>query len=117
MCSCCALMLCAETLTRNTSFQVDGDSNAKLSGHYFDHFPLKCARFTPDGKQVLLSSIRRSFRVLDMQSERVTAVHGLRGVEAPIQQFEISPDGRFAVFIGQRGALHVVELAVSNFSR
>ena len=59
--------------------QINGDTNPKLQSLHLENFPVLTARFTPDGREVIASGIRRGFFVYDMYSGKVDKIHGIKG--------------------------------------
>ncbi|XP_033744002.1 U3 small nucleolar RNA-associated protein 18 homolog [Pecten maximus] len=90
-------------------FQVDGKNNPKIQSVFLDNFPIFSAHFTTDGQQVVLSSKHRSFVYYDMIAGKVINVPKIKGLgETRMKNFVMSPDGRFLVFLGSHGNMHLI---------
>ncbi|XP_069129328.1 U3 small nucleolar RNA-associated protein 18 homolog [Argopecten irradians] len=97
-------------------FQVDGKNNPKIQSVFLDNFPIFSAHFTPDGQQVVLSSKHRSFVYYDMIAGKVVNVPKIKGLgETRMKNFMMSPDGRFLVFLGSHGHMHLISAKVIIF--
>ena len=59
--------------------QVDGQANPLLQSVHVERFPILCAHFTADGREVVMAGHRRSFFVYDMVAGKITRVKGIRG--------------------------------------
>ncbi|KAH3891965.1 U3 small nucleolar RNA-associated protein 18 homolog isoform X2 [Dreissena polymorpha] len=91
-----------------TLFQVDGKTNPKIQSFFLESFPINCAHFTRDGEQVLIGSRWKCFKYLDMLAGKVVDVP-LKGIEEKCMAvFEMSPDGKYYVFMGQYGNMHFI---------
>lgn len=60
-------------------FQVDGHTNPKIQSVHIQGFPISNARFSEDGKEVVLTGRKRRFFVYDMMAGKITAIRGIRG--------------------------------------
>lgn len=91
-----------------TLFQVDGKVNSKIQSLFLENFPVFCAHFTQDGEQIVIGSRHKSFKYFDMISGQVVNVP-MKGLdERCLNEFAVSPDGRFLVFLGKYGAMHFI---------
>lgn len=90
-------------------FQVDGKNNPKIQSVFLDNFPIFSAHFTTDGREVVLSSKHKSFYYYDMIAGKVVNVPKVKGLEkSRMERFVVSPDGRFLVFRGSYGDMHIL---------
>lgn len=92
-------------------FQIDGETNPKIQTLYLKGFPIHSAHFTPDGKEIILSSRRKHFYAFDLTSGKVTKIPYIKGRdEKSLEDFLISPDGSCIVFLGDSGYLNLVSV-------
>lgn len=97
-------------------FQADGLQNTKLQGAVFDNTPIHCARFTPDGRHVVVSGRRKYFFCFDSESGEVERIHRISGrQEKSLENFEISPKGNLIAFIGAGGVVILVSLLTKQW--
>ncbi|KAL4228314.1 U3 snoRNP protein [Mactra antiquata] len=87
-------------------FQVDGKINSKIQSVFVDKFPIHCAHFTCDGEQIVMSSRYKSIKYFDMIQGSIINVP-IKGVsDNSLNNFVVSPDGKYLVFLAQYGAMH-----------
>ena len=60
-------------------FQIDGKTNPKLQSFHFKDLPIAEAKFTVDGKEVVLTGKRKYFYYYDMESGSVEKIHRIQG--------------------------------------
>ena len=90
-------------------FQVDGKSNKKVQSIFMQTFPIYKAKFSRFGEEVIMTSRLRSFYYYDMIGGSIVNVPKIKGLdEKQLTEFEVSPDGKFLVFLGQQGAMHLL---------
>ncbi|CAH1233883.1 UTP18 [Branchiostoma lanceolatum] len=90
-------------------FQIDGRNNPKIQTLHLQKFPIRTARFSTCGREVVLASATRWFFVYDMIAGKVIKIPKIRGVDnASLPRFEISPDGKFLLFLGKNGFMHLL---------
>lgn len=63
-------------------FQVDGHTNPKIQSIHIQGFPISNAKFSQDGKEVILTGRKRRFFVYDMMAGKITQIRGIRGQSA-----------------------------------
>ncbi|KAF6200102.1 hypothetical protein GE061_006403 [Apolygus lucorum] len=91
-------------------FQVDGSGNNKLASVRFEKFPIRCARFSPNGKEFIVGSNQQKyFYCYDMMvgSSIKFPMHHNTG-QTNMSKFEISPDGKFIAVVGKFGQIHLL---------
>uniref|UniRef100_A0A0A9Y4N2 U3 small nucleolar RNA-associated protein 18 homolog n=2 Tax=Lygus hesperus TaxID=30085 RepID=A0A0A9Y4N2_LYGHE len=91
-------------------FQVDGSGNNKLASVRFEKFPIRCARFSPNGKEFIVGSTQqRHFYCYDMMvgTSIKIPMHHNTGL-SNMSKFEISPDGKFIAVAGKFGQIHLL---------
>lgn len=89
-------------------YQVDGKKNERIQSLFFEKYSIDTARFTRDGKQVIVTGDRNFFKVFDMIEAKTMQIPMLKGFEGRLGKFELSPDGSIIVFINRNGQLHFV---------
>eukprot|EP00842_Homolaphlyctis_polyrhiza_P000129 jgi/Hompol1/1116/HPOL_001248-RA len=92
-------------------FQIDGKINPKIQSIHFKDFPIYRAHFTPDGKQVIVTSRRKWYFVHDLVTGQTTKIFGARArgnLEKSYERSSVSPCGRFIAFEGHAGNLILV---------
>jgi U3 small nucleolar RNA-associated protein 18 len=91
---------------------VDGKTNPKIQTVNFENFPVKCARFSADGRQFLVGSQHHPhLYVYDMMAGKIAKVRWNRTKAADAtnsQLFEVSPDGQLVAVRGRAGAIHLL---------
>jgi len=103
------VLLAAGTNQTVNLFQIDGKQNAKIQSVFVEKFPIFSAHFTTDGHQVIMGSKHRSFYYYDMMGGRVVNVPVIKGLEeTSMKDFSLSPDGKFIVFHGSYGRMHLI---------
>lgn len=60
-------------------FQVDGQTNPKIQSIHIQGFPISAARFSQDGREVVMTGRKRRFFVYDMMAGKITPIRGIRG--------------------------------------
>lgn len=90
-------------------FQVDGKLNPKIQSVFLDGFPIHTARFSSDGLEVIMGSRFKNFQYYDMMAGKIVNVPKIKGLEEKMmKKFKVSPDGRFIVFLGKNGEMHLL---------
>ncbi|XP_060064815.1 U3 small nucleolar RNA-associated protein 18 homolog [Ylistrum balloti] len=103
------VMLTAGSNQTLSLFQVDGKNNPKIQSVFLDNFPIFSAHFTPDGREVVLSSKHQSFVYYDMIAGKVVKVPKIKGLgQSRMKNFVMSPDGSYLVFLGSYGSMHLI---------
>ena len=90
-------------------FNIDGINNEKIQSVCFEDLPISMAKFTADGKEIIVSGKRQYFYVFDLEKASIEKVHGLHGRrEKSYENFAVSPCNKFIAFVGQAGSILVV---------
>ncbi|XP_037506758.2 U3 small nucleolar RNA-associated protein 18 homolog [Rhipicephalus sanguineus] len=93
-----------------TICQVDGKTNAKIQAVHFDRFPIYCAHFSHDGREIWAGSSQKDHMFCyDMMAGKTTQIRFPKGLNITnTKQFYVSPDGQYFVVTGRFGEIHVV---------
>lgn len=103
------VILTAGSSHRLNLFQIDGKHNPKIQSVFFDDFPIHSAHFTKNGDEIIVGSDRKNFMFYDMIGGKVGNVPKMKRLEGSnLARFEVSPDGRYLVFLGKYGSMHVL---------
>jgi len=102
-----------------TIFQVDGKNNPKIQTVNFKDFPVKTAKFSTDGNEVIVGSqYHPYFHVYDMMAGKISKIPWAKKVEEfTSQKFEVSPDGKIIAFKGRFGSIHLVSARTKEYMR
>lgn len=103
-------VLLAAGLDNNLNlFQVDGKLNPLIQTVHLERFPITRAQFSSDGMEVVMTSRYRYFHVFDMMAGHITKIPNIKGTtEQRMMKFQVSPDGRFIVFVGNYGYMYLL---------
>ena len=89
-------------------FEVDGENNKHLHRHHFSNFPIDCAKFTADGKEIILGSKRPHFYTFDLHKCTAVKMAGIRNrPNVHYKNFVLSKNGEYLGFQGQEGLFSV----------
>ncbi|XP_064609745.1 U3 small nucleolar RNA-associated protein 18 homolog [Liolophura sinensis] len=103
------VILTAGTNNTLSLFQVDGKHNPKIQSVFIDNNPILCAHFSASGEEVIMGSKHSSFHYYDMIGGKIVRVPKIKGLEEnAMKKFIVSPDGRYLVFLGKYGHLHLL---------
>ncbi|KAJ3005496.1 UNVERIFIED_CONTAM: U3 snoRNP protein [Siphonaria sp. JEL0065] len=90
-------------------FHVDGKVNPKIQSVFLKDFPIHCADFSADGRQVILAGIKKHFYVYDVEAGQAERITGIRGRdEEMFNKFVVSPCGKFIAFLGRDGYIILI---------
>ncbi|XP_074650056.1 U3 small nucleolar RNA-associated protein 18 homolog [Tubulanus polymorphus] len=91
---------------------LQGVSYESLKKLRIEAFPIKTARFTKCGQQVILGSIRqKTFYSYDMMADKLLTIPRIKGIMdscSSMGRFVVSPDGKFIAFHGTYGHIHLI---------
>lgn len=92
-------------------FQVDGKTNPKIQSVRFSNFPVHCAHFSSDGKELLVGSSQHAHLFsYDMMVGRTVQTRFPKSLNVTsTKQFYVSPDRKHIVLCGRFGAVHVLD--------
>ncbi|XP_029650420.1 U3 small nucleolar RNA-associated protein 18 homolog [Octopus sinensis] len=103
------VLMTAGRKCRFNLFQIDGERNRKIHTIFVDRLPIKHSHFSRDGLQIVLSSGYNYFSYFDMESAKLIRVPRFNSLDNnQLSDFILSPDGRYIVFLGQYGYMHLV---------
>jgi len=102
-----------------TLFQVDGKENPKIQTVNFENFPIKTAKFSANGTEVIAGSQHHPhFFVYDMMIGKTMKVPWRnKTAEHNTQKFVVSKDGKLIAFIGKFGFIHIISAKTKEFLR
>ncbi|KAL5012309.1 hypothetical protein ScPMuIL_010860 [Solemya velum] len=90
-------------------FQVDGKYNANIQTVFIENYPIHTAHFSCDGQEVIMGSKHKSFHYYDMIAGKLLTVPKIKGLEENcMKKFNVSPDGRYLIFLGSHGNMHLL---------
>jgi len=90
-------------------FQFDGKTTSLLESIFLPDMPIYCARFTADGKEIIISGRRGFFYTFDLSTSKVTKEIIMGNREKSREVFWITPDNKFIVFRGSQGTIVIVD--------
>ncbi|KAJ1973773.1 U3 snoRNP protein [Dimargaris verticillata] len=93
-------------------YEVDGRENRLIQKVDFaGRFKTTQAAFTPAGNEIIIAGQDKFFYSFDIESGEITTIPGLFGrPERTLTRFDLSPDGRYICFYGDRGSLLMVSV-------
>eukprot|EP00092_Neocalanus_flemingeri_P072346 GFUD01089066.1.p1 GENE.GFUD01089066.1~~GFUD01089066.1.p1 ORF type:complete len:540 (-),score=211.34 GFUD01089066.1:36-1655(-) len=98
-------------------FQIDGKENPKIQTVNFENFPIKTAKFSANGNEIIVGSQHHPhFFVYDMMIGKTIKVPWTnKTTEHNTQKFEVSRDGKLIAFIGRFGFIHIISARTKEF--
>jgi U3 small nucleolar RNA-associated protein 18 len=92
-------------------FRIDGETNEKVHGLFFDDMPIMCASFLGDSGSVVMSGRRPFFYVYDAASGNVVRYHAadFGSRERSLEKFAVSSDGKVIAFLGNDGYIILLD--------
>ncbi|XP_061398049.1 U3 small nucleolar RNA-associated protein 18 homolog [Musca vetustissima] len=89
-------------------YAIDGTQNDKLHNIHIPNFPIKCARLLPCGTKAVFGSTLHYAYLYDLMTAKETR-YSLRKNSGNLNNFTISPCGRYLVSAGRCGEIHIQE--------
>ncbi|CAG8630153.1 4732_t:CDS:2 [Funneliformis caledonium] len=90
-------------------FQIDGVKNPKIQSVFFNDLPILKAEFNPSGSEIIATGRRKYFYIYNIEAGNVDRSQGIFGSEdKSLENFSISPCGKYIVFVGNNGYLTLV---------
>lgn len=92
-------------------YHIDGKSNPVATTLHVRESPFQTAKFHPDGKRVFAAGRRRYLYIWDIETgsaTKITRMYGHEQTQKSMENFEISPCGRYIGLIGKNGWLNVL---------
>ncbi|RHY33622.1 hypothetical protein DYB32_001509 [Aphanomyces invadans] len=91
-------------------FQIDGSTNAKVESIFLKDMPISCAKFTADGKRIVMSGPRTFIHTYDMESGSVQRIPRIGNrKERKWDSFAVSRS--HAAFLGNDGIIALLSSA------
>lgn len=93
-----------------TICQVDGKTNPKIQAVHFDRFPVHCAHFSMDGREIWAGSSQKDHMFCyDMMAGKTMHIRFPKGLNITnTKQFCVSPNGQYFILTGRFGEIHIV---------
>jgi len=90
-------------------FQNDGKTTSLLESIYLSDLPIRNAKFTADGRDIIMAGRKTYFYTFELATSKVTKVfiRGNRGRSR--EYFWITPDNKYIVFSYAQGAMLIVD--------
>ncbi|ORE07015.1 WD40 repeat-like protein [Rhizopus microsporus var. microsporus] len=97
-------------------FQIDGKINPKIQSVKFKDMPIYHAEFHPSGDEIVVSGRRSYFYIYNIQTGIIDRCPGIWGrEEKSLEEFSISPCGRYIAFLGVSGVIIVVSYSTKKW--
>lgn len=97
-------------------FKVDGASNPKLQGVFFEDLPITQAAFAGTS-HVVCAGRRPFFYRYDLQAAKVERVGPVAGLsERSLESFALSPDGKTMATLGKSGVVNLLNLGTRSLA-
>jgi len=98
-------------------FQVDGKENPKIQTINFQNFPIRTAKFSASGSELIVGSQHHPhFYVYDMMIGKSIKVP-IKKIEHNSQKFQVSKDGKLIALVGRFGYIHIISARTKEFLR
>ncbi|KAL0640805.1 U3 snoRNP protein [Maublancomyces gigas] len=97
---------------------IDGKVNPPATSLHLRRTPINTALFHPDGKRVFAAGRRRYFHIWDLESgsiEKVTRIYGHQEEQKSMENFKLSPDGKWMGILGSKGAVNILDAHTSQW--
>lgn len=95
-------------------YHVDGKHNTLVTSLHVRNSPFQSAQFHPDGKRVFAAGRRRYLYIWDIESgnvEKITRLYGHEQTQRSMENFYLSPCGRYLALIGNTGWVNILVTA------
>lgn len=92
-------------------FHIDGKNNPVATTLHVRQSPFQTAQFHPDGRRVFAAGRRRYLYIWDIETGEVTKVtrmYGHEQTQQSMEQFKLSPCGRYLALVGGNGWMNVL---------
>lgn len=89
-------------------FKIDGKENTKLASIIFDNYPIASARFLKEGNEIIIGSrfhnYSQTYDLITGSIYQTPLPHKVTNM----QNFEVSPNGKYIAIAGKRGEIHLL---------
>ena len=90
-------------------FQVDGKVNPLVQSRHFEGLPIHCAKFSPDGRDLLVSGPRPYYYTYELQTGRMEKLPTKFGMEKLSQLHEFHFSHQHLLVMGQSGHTYLLD--------
>lgn len=90
-----------------TIYSIDGKKNDKLHSMVLKNYPIRCCRLTMDGDEAIFGGSQKYFYKYNLISGQTKRIF-LPKVLTKMNNFEMSPCGRYMAIVGRFGAIHIL---------
>lgn len=95
------------TLGIATIYSIDGKKNDKLHSMVLKNYPIRCSRLTKNGDEAIFGGSQKYFYKYNLISGQTQRIF-LPKVLTKMNNFEMSPCGRYMAIVGRFGAIHIL---------
>ncbi|CAG8609221.1 11833_t:CDS:2, partial [Racocetra fulgida] len=90
-------------------FQIDGKINPKIQSVVLKDLPIYRAAFNPNGTEIIVTGRKKYFYIFNIEAGNINKSNGIYGFrDKSLENFSISPCGKYIVFAGSSGYLVLV---------
>lgn len=93
-------------------YHIDGKVNPPATSLHLCRTPINTAWFHSDGKRIFAAGRRRYFHIWDLESgavEKVSRIYGHQEEQKSMENFKLSPDGRWMGILGSKGTVNILD--------
>lgn len=90
-----------------TIYSIDGKKNDKLHSMQFENYPIRGCRFTNNGEEAIFGGSRKFFYTYNLISGQTQRIF-LPKTITKMNNFELSPCGKYIALIGRFGEVHLL---------
>lgn len=88
-------------------FALDGKENKKIHNIIYNKFFIHSCKLTNDGEELIIGGGLRDFHIYNLMSDHKQRTKLPKGVRT-LQNFEISPCGKYMAVVGDYGEVHLL---------
>ncbi|CAG8822715.1 11595_t:CDS:2, partial [Racocetra persica] len=90
-------------------FQIDGKINPKIQSVVLKDLPIYRAAFNANGNEIIVTGRKKYFYIFNIEAGNINKSNGIYGFrDKSLENFSISPCGKYIVFAGSSGYLVLV---------